>query len=193
LETTNPLLADAKKPERRMRMKMAPTISHRSETANRAPAKCIATASGGWMTRKNPLPAVQEKCFFLTSPFIEPGRRSKSKGSFFFVFFVVLVDVFRIEFFAGIRFGAVETPVVGIADTVLGRQLVAVLGLRDRLDCVVGEYVEFSIDVLRGDLKGVEEEAGAAGVEFGGAEIAENPREGHPPAFKVPTFATMKL
>jgi hypothetical protein len=33
-----------------MRMNMAPRTFRRSETANRAPAKCIAVASGGWMT-----------------------------------------------------------------------------------------------------------------------------------------------
>jgi hypothetical protein len=105
------------------------------------------------------------------------GWRRRSKDSFFFV--LLFVDVFGVEFFAGIALGAVEASVGGIADAVLGRQLVAVLGLRDRLDCVVGEYFEFSIDVLRGNLKAIEEETGAAGIEFRGAERAENPEEGY--------------
>ena len=36
-------------------------------------AKCIAAANRGWMSDKIPPPAGQEKCFYLTSPFIEPA------------------------------------------------------------------------------------------------------------------------
>ena len=43
------------------------------EKENRARAKCVAAANRGWMSEKYPLPAGQEKCFYLTSPFIEPA------------------------------------------------------------------------------------------------------------------------
>ena len=41
-------------------------------TARRAPAWIRASADGGWMSEKHPLLAEEEKCFYLTSPFIEP-------------------------------------------------------------------------------------------------------------------------
>jgi hypothetical protein len=52
---------------------MDPNFSHGNGKQNHAPAKRIAAASGGWMSEKFPLLAVEEKCFLLTSPFIEPA------------------------------------------------------------------------------------------------------------------------
>ena len=92
---------------------------------------------------------------------------------------VLFLFVVGVEVFAGIAMGAIGASVVSITDAIFRRQLVAVLGLGDRLDCVVREYFEFAIDVLRGDPKARQEEACAAGVQFRGAERAENPREGN--------------
>lgn len=51
-------------------------LHRRSDYARRAPARIRASADGGWMSEKHPLLAEEDKCFFLTSPFIEPdGRR----------------------------------------------------------------------------------------------------------------------
>jgi hypothetical protein len=52
---------------------MTPRASRESEKENRARAKCMGAANRGWMSEKYPLPAGQEKCFYLTSPFIEPA------------------------------------------------------------------------------------------------------------------------
>jgi hypothetical protein len=42
----------------------------------------VAAVNRGWMSEKIPPPAGQEKCFYLTSPFIEPARQLKeSRGS----------------------------------------------------------------------------------------------------------------
>ncbi len=41
-------------------------------TGRRAPARIRASADGGWMSKKHPLLAEEEECFYLTSPFIEP-------------------------------------------------------------------------------------------------------------------------
>ena len=92
---------------------------------------------------------------------------------------VLFLFVFGVEVFAGIAMGAIGASVVSITDAIFRRQLVAVLGLGDRLDCVVREHFEFAIDVLRGDPKARQEEACAAGVQFRGAERAENPGEGN--------------
>src|SRR5258708_5969831 len=54
-------------------MNMTPRPSHGSEKENHALAKCIAAANRGWMSEKVLPPADRVKCFFLTSPFIEPG------------------------------------------------------------------------------------------------------------------------
>jgi hypothetical protein len=40
---------------------------------NHARAKSVAAANRGWMSEKYLPPADQEKCFLLTSPFIEPA------------------------------------------------------------------------------------------------------------------------
>jgi hypothetical protein len=69
------LLASAKDAAGRTRTNMTPRASRECEKENRARAKCVAAANRGWMSEKIPPPAGQEKCFYLTSPFIEPARR----------------------------------------------------------------------------------------------------------------------
>jgi len=68
------LLASAKDAAGRTRTNMTPRASCECEKENRARAKCIAAANRGWMSEKIPPPAGQEKCFYLTSPFIEPAQ-----------------------------------------------------------------------------------------------------------------------
>lgn len=51
---------------------MTPQITGDIALARRAPARDRAAADGGWMSEKHPLLAVEEACFYLTSPFIEP-------------------------------------------------------------------------------------------------------------------------
>ncbi|MGA2834316.1 MAG: hypothetical protein ABSE55_14705, partial [Terracidiphilus sp.] len=41
---------------------------------NHARAKYVAAANRGWMSVKTLPPADQVKCFYLTSPFIEPAH-----------------------------------------------------------------------------------------------------------------------
>jgi hypothetical protein len=53
-------------------------LSRTKERKNRARAKYIAAANRGWMSEKYLPPADQVKCFFLTSPFIEPALVKKS-------------------------------------------------------------------------------------------------------------------
>ena len=59
-----------------------------------------------------------------------------------------------------------------------GGEFIAIAGVGDGFDGFEGEDVLLAFNILRGDLKAVEEEAGAAGVEFRGAERTKNPREG---------------
>jgi hypothetical protein len=70
----HPLLASAKDAAGRTRKNMTPRTSHKGEKQNHALEKCIAAANRGWMSEKYLPPADQAKCFFLTSPFIEPAR-----------------------------------------------------------------------------------------------------------------------
>jgi hypothetical protein len=72
----HPLLASAKEAAGRMRKNMTPRTSHKGEKQNHALEKCIAAANRGWMSEKFLPPADQGKCFYLTSPFIEPARSS---------------------------------------------------------------------------------------------------------------------
>ena len=69
----HPLLASAKDAAGRTQKNMTPRTSHKGEKQNHALEKCIAAANRGWMSEKYLPPAGQEKCFFLTSPFIEPS------------------------------------------------------------------------------------------------------------------------
>jgi predicted NBD/HSP70 family sugar kinase len=69
----HPLLASAKEAAGRMRKNMTPRTSHKGEKQNHALEKCIAAANRGWMSEKFLPPADQGKCFYLTSPFIEPA------------------------------------------------------------------------------------------------------------------------
>jgi hypothetical protein len=41
-------------------------------TARRARPGLVHLRTGGWMSEKHPLLSEEEKCFYLTSPFIEP-------------------------------------------------------------------------------------------------------------------------
>jgi hypothetical protein len=70
----HPLLASAKDAAGRTQKNMTPRTSHKGEKQNHALEKCIAAANRGWMSEKYLPPAGQEKCFFLTSPFIEPAH-----------------------------------------------------------------------------------------------------------------------
>jgi hypothetical protein len=72
----HPLLASAKDAAGRTRKNMTPRTSHKGEKQNHALEKCIAAANRGWMSEKYLPPADQAKCFFLTSPFIEPAKRA---------------------------------------------------------------------------------------------------------------------
>jgi len=69
----HPLLASAQKAVRRTRTNMTPRTSHRREKDSRAQPKCVSAANRGWMSEKIPPPADRAKCFYLTSPFIEPA------------------------------------------------------------------------------------------------------------------------
>jgi hypothetical protein len=74
LAIASTLLAGAKEAAGRTRRNMTSrTTSHDGEKENHALAKCVAAANRGWMSEKYLSPAGQEKCFFLTSPFIEPA------------------------------------------------------------------------------------------------------------------------
>src|ERR1035441_7896245 len=53
---------------------MTPRTSHESEKENRALAKSVGAANRGWMSEKSLPQADQVKCFYLTSPFIEPAQ-----------------------------------------------------------------------------------------------------------------------
>ena len=72
----HPLLASAKEAAGKTRKNMTPRTSHKGEKQNHALEKCIAAANRGWMSEKFLPPADQGKCFYLTSPFIEPVRLS---------------------------------------------------------------------------------------------------------------------
>ena len=52
---------------------MTPRTSHERKKENHARAKYVAAANRGWMSVKTLPPADQVKCFYLTSPFIEPA------------------------------------------------------------------------------------------------------------------------
>jgi hypothetical protein len=52
---------------------MTPRTSQKGEKQNHVRAKCVAAANRGWMSEKYLPQADQVKCFFLTSPFIEPA------------------------------------------------------------------------------------------------------------------------
>ena len=69
----HPLLASAKDAAGRTQKNMTPRTSHKGEKQNHALEECIAAANRGWMSEKYLPPADQAKCFFLTSPFIEPA------------------------------------------------------------------------------------------------------------------------
>src|SRR5271165_1636547 len=77
----HPLLAGAEEAAGRTRKNMTPRTSHGSEKENHARAKCIEAANRGWMSEKVLPPADQVKCFFLTSPFIEPASSAR-EGQF---------------------------------------------------------------------------------------------------------------
>ena len=77
--------------------------------------------------------------------------------------------------FAVVTGGAI---VGGIADAEFGGELISIAGKGDGFDGSEGEDVLFALDVLRGNLKAVDEKAGAAGVERVGAEIVEDLGEG---------------
>jgi hypothetical protein len=52
---------------------MTPRTSHQGEKENHALATSVVAGTRGWMSEKYLPPPDQAKCFFLTSPFIEPG------------------------------------------------------------------------------------------------------------------------
>jgi hypothetical protein len=64
-----------KKPHRGTQKDMTPRTSQKGEKQNHARAKCVAAANRGWMSEKYLPQADQVKCFFLTSPFIEPAEQ----------------------------------------------------------------------------------------------------------------------
>src|SRR5580658_4841340 len=63
-----------KKPHRETRKDMTQRTSQKGEKQNHARAKSVEAANRGWMSEKYLPPADQVKCFFLTSPFIEPAK-----------------------------------------------------------------------------------------------------------------------
>src|SRR5580658_1041696 len=68
-----------KKPHRETRKDMTQRTSQKGEKQNHARAKSVEAANRGWMSEKYLPPADQVKCFFLTSPFIEPAPVRKSE------------------------------------------------------------------------------------------------------------------
>ena len=72
LAIASTLLKGAMRPREGTHQFMIPQPPAKSVRPSRAPAKIRASADGGWMSEKYPLHADEEKCFFLTSPFIEP-------------------------------------------------------------------------------------------------------------------------
>jgi hypothetical protein len=77
----HPLLASAKEAAGRTQKNMTPRTSHKGEKQNHALEECIAAANRGWMSEKYLPPADQAKCFFLTSPFIEPAKIDERRPS----------------------------------------------------------------------------------------------------------------
>ncbi len=65
-----------------------------------------------------------------------------------------------------------------VAEAGLGAEFVAGCGAGYEMYGFPGDNIVFAIDVLGGDLEGVEEETGAAGVELRGTEAVENLGEG---------------
>ncbi len=51
-------------------------------TARRAPARIHASADRGWMSKKHPLLAEEEECFYLTSSSIEPDGPAVDVANF---------------------------------------------------------------------------------------------------------------
>jgi hypothetical protein len=78
--------------------------------------------------------------------------------------------------FAPVAFHAI---LGGVAGEVLGGEFLAVLGVGDIDDGVPGKNRWVAIDVLRGDLKAVEEVAGALGIEFAGTHLLEDHAQRH--------------
>jgi hypothetical protein len=78
----HPLLASAKEAAGKTRKNMTPRTSHKGEKQNHALEKCIAAANRGWMSEKFLPPADQGKCFYLTSPFIEPANSNRGHPKF---------------------------------------------------------------------------------------------------------------
>jgi len=60
---------------------MTPRTAHGREKENHAQAKYISAANRGWMSVKILPPAGQVKCFYLTSPFIEPADNEQVSPS----------------------------------------------------------------------------------------------------------------
>jgi hypothetical protein len=61
---------------------------------------------------------------------------------------------------------AVGALVPFFADAEFGGEFLAFGGVVDGFDGFEGEDVHFTVDILGGDLKAVEEESGSAGFEF---------------------------
>ncbi len=72
LAIASTLLESAEEAAGKTRTKMTPGISPRCEKENHARAKRVAAANRGWMLEKISPWAGRQKCFYLTSPFIEP-------------------------------------------------------------------------------------------------------------------------
>jgi hypothetical protein len=86
-----------------------------------------------------------------------------------------LVHIFgEHEVFADAQVGAVATIFAFVAADLWRSEIVAILGSGLGLHPEHGQDIELAFDVLGGDLEAVEEEPGAARIEFGGAERVEH-------------------
>ena len=65
------------------RNQMTPNAAQPGRKHRRAQAKTSAAANRGWTSEKILPRAVEGKCFYLTSPFIEPATRREVNGGVF--------------------------------------------------------------------------------------------------------------
>ena len=96
------------------------------------------------------------------------------------VFVLVVFFVFSRAVFACIALGAGVAIIGYVAEAGFGAEFIAGCGAGYGMYGFLGDNVVFAIDVLGGDLEGVEKEAGAARVELRGTEAVENLGEGDP-------------
>lgn len=90
---------------------------------------------------------------------------------------VFLFVFFEAGVFAGVAIGA-GGAIIRVADALFRAEFFAAISDGDGFDGRGRDDVEFTLDILRGDLDGVEQEAGAARVDAARAEGIEDLSEG---------------